>query len=126
MFYDYDEIDYLTDCNFRRIPPPPPGCDDMSNDVWYPVGPKDVFPEEFATFLLTDPRTRECFLYYHADLLDAAWWQAMQHEHPVRAAGRGAVLRRRGAPSPAPRPAALAGAPRAGAAVGDRSRYVLF
>ena len=62
VFYDYDEIEYLTDCNFRRIPPPPPGWDDMSDDVWYPVGPHDIFPEEFATFLLTDPRTRECFL----------------------------------------------------------------
>ena len=66
VFYDYDEIEYLTDCNFRRIPPPPPGWDEMSGDVWYPVGPHDVFPEEFETFLLTDPKTRECFLYYHA------------------------------------------------------------
>ena len=80
VFYDYDEIDYLTDCVFRRIPAPPPDYDEMSNDVWYPVGPKDIFPEEFATFLLTDAKTRECFLYYHADLLEAQWWQAMQRE----------------------------------------------
>ena len=39
-----------------------------------------MFPEEFETFLLTDPRTRECFLHHHADLLDAGWWQAMQRE----------------------------------------------
>jgi isocitrate dehydrogenase kinase/phosphatase len=80
VFYDYDEIDYLTDCVFRRIPTPPPGYDEMANDVWYPVGPKDIFPEEFETFLLTDPKTRECFRYYHADLLDPQWWQAMQGE----------------------------------------------
>ncbi len=80
VFYDYDEIDYLVDCVFRRIPAPPPGYDEMSNDVWYPVGPKDIFPEEFATFLLTDAKTRECFLYYHADLLDAQWWQETQRE----------------------------------------------
>ena len=80
VFYDYDEIDYLTDCNFRRIPPPPPGYDEMADDVWYPVGPKDIFPEEFGTFLLTNPKTRECFTYYHADLLGAEWWQAMQRE----------------------------------------------
>jgi isocitrate dehydrogenase kinase/phosphatase len=78
VFYDYDEIEYLTACNFRRIPPPPPGWDDMSGDVWYPVGPRDVFPEEFETFLLTDPRTRECFLRHHAELLDAGWWQDNQ------------------------------------------------
>jgi len=80
VFYDYDEIEYLTACNFRKIPPPPPGWDDMSEDIWYPVGPHDVFPEEFETFLLTDPRTRECFRRFHADLLDARWWQARQAE----------------------------------------------
>ncbi len=80
VFYDYDEIDYLTDCNFRKIPPPPPGWDEMSGDVWYPVGPNDIFPEEFATFLLTDPKTRERFVYFHADLLGAEWWVAMQKE----------------------------------------------
>jgi isocitrate dehydrogenase kinase/phosphatase len=79
VFYDYDEIDYLTDCNFRRIPQRPPDHDEMSDEVWYPVGPRDIFPEEFATFLLTDPRIRDCFLHYHADLLDAAWWQSVQH-----------------------------------------------
>jgi isocitrate dehydrogenase kinase/phosphatase len=80
VFYDYDEIEYLVDCNFRKIPAPPPGWDDMSDDVWYPVGRRDIFPEEFATFLLTDPRTRACFLRYHAELLDARWWQEVQRQ----------------------------------------------
>jgi len=78
VFYDYDEIDYLTDCRFRFIPPPPPGYDEMSAEVWYPVGARDIFPEEFATFLLTDPAVRKCFLAWHADLLDARWWQDVQ------------------------------------------------
>jgi isocitrate dehydrogenase kinase/phosphatase len=78
VFYDYDEIEYLVDCVFRRIPPAPPGFDDMSGDVWYPVGPHDIFPEEFATFLLTDPRVREAFLAFHRDLLDASWWRGVQ------------------------------------------------
>lgn len=81
VFYDYDEIEYLTDCRFRKIPPPPPGFDEMSGDVWYPVGPHDVFPEEFETFLLTDPRVREAFLAFHANLLDAGWWSRMQERH---------------------------------------------
>jgi len=78
VFYDYDEIDYITDCNFRRIPPAPPGYDEMDNEVWYPVAERDVFPEEFATFLLTDPEVRADFLAHHADLLQAEWWQAAQ------------------------------------------------
>ena len=90
VFYDYDEIEYLVDCRFRRIPSPPPGFDDMSGDVWYPVGPLDVFPEEFATFLLTDPRVREIFEADHADLLDAAWWQHTQHD--LREGGVAEVL----------------------------------
>ncbi len=80
VFYDYDEIEYLADCKFRRIPNAPPGYDEMASDVWYPVGPLDVFPEEFATFLLTDVRIREAFMAFHRDLLDASWWQGVQRE----------------------------------------------
>ena len=78
MFYDYDEIEYLVDCRFRRIPSPPPGFDEMSGEVWYPVGARDIFPEEFATFLLTDARVRAEFEAHHRDLLDASWWQQAQ------------------------------------------------
>ncbi len=90
VFYDYDEIEYLVDCRFRRIPEPPPGFDETSGDVWYPVGPLDIFPEEFATFVLTDPGLRATFLRHHADLLDAAWWQSRQAA--LRAQGLAEVL----------------------------------
>jgi len=78
VFYDYDEIEYLVDCEFRAIPLPPPGVDEMSGEVWYPVGPRDVFPEEFATFLLTDSRVRTAFVASHAELLEPHWWQEAQ------------------------------------------------
>jgi isocitrate dehydrogenase kinase/phosphatase len=78
VFYDYDEIEYLVDCHFRRMPPPPPGFDEMAAAVGYPVGPLELFPEEFATFLLTEPRVRETFLAFHRELLDAQWWQDAQ------------------------------------------------
>ena len=55
VFYDYDEIEYLTDCTFRAIPPPPNPEAEMSGEPWYPVGALDVFPEEFETFLLGNP-----------------------------------------------------------------------
>ncbi|MDO8419091.1 MAG: bifunctional isocitrate dehydrogenase kinase/phosphatase, partial [Rubrivivax sp.] len=42
VFYDYDEIEYITDCNFRRVPEPRNEEEEMSGEVWYTVGPKDV------------------------------------------------------------------------------------
>ncbi|MFC3530703.1 bifunctional isocitrate dehydrogenase kinase/phosphatase [Vogesella facilis] len=78
IFYDYDEIEYMTDCHFRRIPPAPNPEMEMSGEVWYPVARGDVFPEEFGTFLLGDPLVRRVFLQYHRELLDAAFWQHKQ------------------------------------------------
>ncbi len=75
VFYDYDEIEYITDCNFRRVPPPRNEEDEMSGEIWYAVGPKDVFPETFEPFLLGNPAVREVFMRHHADLLDADFWQ---------------------------------------------------
>ena len=76
VFYDYDEIEYMTDCNFRRVPPPRNEEDEMSGEIWYQVGPRDVFPETFGPFLLGHPGVREVFMKHHAELLDAAFWQA--------------------------------------------------
>ena len=76
VFYDYDEIEYITDCNFRRVPAPRNEEDEMSGEIWYAVGPKDVFPETFGPFLLGHPGVREIFMKYHADLLDVDFWQS--------------------------------------------------
>nr|CAA6825319.1 MAG: Isocitrate dehydrogenase phosphatase (EC /kinase (EC [uncultured Thiotrichaceae bacterium] len=78
VFYDYDEITYMTECNFRKIPAPRYPEDIFSSEPWYSVGPHDVFPEEFATFLLTNPKVRKIFMKYHKDLLDAEYWKAKQ------------------------------------------------
>ncbi|WP_439518082.1 bifunctional isocitrate dehydrogenase kinase/phosphatase [Hydrogenophaga sp.] len=83
VFYDYDEIEYLTDCNFRRVPAPRHEEDEMSGEVWYPVGRHDVFPETFAPFLLGNDMVREVFMKHHADLLDADFWQ--QHKERIAA-----------------------------------------
>jgi isocitrate dehydrogenase kinase/phosphatase len=78
VFYDYDELCYLTECNFRAIPDAPYPEMEMSGETWYSVGPDDIFPEEFATFLLTDPRIRRAFMTHHAELLDPKWWRERQ------------------------------------------------
>ncbi len=78
VFYDYDEIEYLTDCRFRKVPEPRNEEEEMSAEVWYAVGPKDVFPETFEPFLLGNPAVRKVFMEHHADLLDAGFWQGHQ------------------------------------------------
>ncbi|MCX7162882.1 MAG: bifunctional isocitrate dehydrogenase kinase/phosphatase [Betaproteobacteria bacterium] len=78
VFYDYDEIEYMTDCTFRRIPPPPNFEAEMSGEVWYPVSRLDVFPEEFETFLLVSDRIRDAFMRHHPDLFDVEFWRKTQ------------------------------------------------
>ena len=74
VFYDYDEIEPLLDCKFRRIPPPRDEMDEMSDQPWYSVGPKDIFPEEFRLFFSGNARASAAFDAQHADLYDADFW----------------------------------------------------
>ncbi len=83
VFYDYDEIEYITDCKFRKVPEPRNEEDEMSGEVWYSVGPKDVFPETFGPFLLGNTAVREVFMKHHADLLEASFWQS--HKESIQA-----------------------------------------
>jgi isocitrate dehydrogenase kinase/phosphatase len=78
VFYDYDEIEYLCDVNFRRFPTPPDDEAELAGEPWYGVLHNDVFPEEIATFLLGDPHLRAPFLHHHAELLQPEYWQATQ------------------------------------------------
>ena len=78
VFYDYDEIQYITDCNFRRVPPPRTPEDELSEEPWYKVGPNDVFPEEFETFLLSQHRINRAFKKHHAELLLPEFWVKQQ------------------------------------------------
>lgn len=78
VFYDYDEICYLTECNFRKIPEAMYPEDELAAEPWYSIAANDVFPEQFATFLFADRRVRLAFLKHHADLLDADFWVQKQ------------------------------------------------
>lgn len=77
VFYDYDEIEYITDCNFRRVPPRDEATKPAEADqLWFDVGAKDVFPETFGPFLLGKASVRQAFLKHHADLLDPKFWDS--------------------------------------------------
>jgi isocitrate dehydrogenase kinase/phosphatase len=76
--YDYDELEYLTDCVFRTIPPAPDLQTELADEIWFGVGSHDVFPEEIETFLLNDPPIRQAFLRHQPELLRAEFWQKCQ------------------------------------------------
>jgi isocitrate dehydrogenase kinase/phosphatase len=75
-FYDYDEIEYLTDCEVRHVPAPRNEDDEMASEPWYRIGPKDIFPETYKTFLLGNDRIKELLLKHHPDLFDPQMWQS--------------------------------------------------
>jgi isocitrate dehydrogenase kinase/phosphatase len=89
VFYDYDEIEYVTDCKFRKVPQAMNEEDELSGETWYAVARGDVFPETFGTFLLGDARVKAAFLRHHADLLQPEFWQGCKeriqngHVHDV-------------------------------------------
>ena len=78
VFYDYDEICYITECNFRRIPPPGDFNDVMSDQPWYSVQERDVFPESFGPFFFPFEKDMKLFKKYHAELMDPAWWNQIK------------------------------------------------
>lgn len=81
IFYDYDEVALVTDCNFRDIPEASDFEDEMLADTWYYVGENDIFPEEFIRFLSMNDELKTEFMKYHKDLLTAEYWRKVQQQH---------------------------------------------
>lgn len=78
IFYDYDELCRVTDCRFRDLPQAQSMEDEMRDEPWFHVADNDVFPETFLRFLGFEGRLLEVFLEKHGELLEAAWWRALQ------------------------------------------------
>jgi isocitrate dehydrogenase kinase/phosphatase len=101
IFYDYDELCRVTDCNFRDVPPATNPEDEMRAEAWFYVGDNDVFPETFINFLGFNEQQRAALLRMHGEILTAAFWRGVQqrlrdgevvevlpyHPHRVRVAG---------------------------------------
>jgi len=79
IFYDYDEICYLTDINFRKLPESN-NANAHGADPWFEVGEFDVFPEEFATFLFPDDVRKAIFSQHHEDLFTVEGWTTIQEQ----------------------------------------------
>lgn len=78
VFYDYDEICYMTEVNFRDIPAARYPEDELASEPWYSIAPGDVFPEEFRHFLCSDKRLGQIFESLHDDLFSAGYWRGLQ------------------------------------------------
>lgn len=78
VFYDYDEIELLTDINFRKIPEPRNHYEEFASEPYYHIGLHDVFPEEFGRFLVGDRTIRKIFDELHGDLFETSFWQGVQ------------------------------------------------
>lgn len=78
--YDYDEVCYLTDLNFRRMPTSSPfgGDDFFFDEPEVSVGPNDIFPEELPRFMFHRQEDREFFEQSFPELLDAGYYVETQ------------------------------------------------
>jgi isocitrate dehydrogenase kinase/phosphatase len=81
VFYDYDELCALDDCQFRIFPSSRSDDEEMASEPWFSVRDGDVFPEELGRFLGIDDRLHEVFLQHHGDLFDVDFWRTMQERN---------------------------------------------
>jgi isocitrate dehydrogenase kinase/phosphatase len=77
-FYDYDELCLVTECRFRDLPDDEDG---LSAEPGFYVGERDVFPEEFLSFLGLVGEQRAAFLADHAEILTSAFWRDLKRRH---------------------------------------------
>ncbi|MEO1172749.1 MAG: isocitrate dehydrogenase kinase/phosphatase-domain containing protein [Myxococcota bacterium] len=80
VFYDYDELILLSECNFRRMPPPRDEFDEMASEPWYVVAENDIFPAELRTFIGVPREWMADFEAHHADLFTPEFWWSLQTE----------------------------------------------
>jgi isocitrate dehydrogenase kinase/phosphatase len=74
IFYDYDEICYMDERNFRELPKSddPYALDTLS------VAPNDVFPEQFEHFIVGKKHLKDLLRQYHSELFNPQYWKDVQ------------------------------------------------
>jgi len=80
VFYDYDEVTSLKECNFRELPVASSEEEEMSAEPWFFVGPNDIFPEQWLPFLGIPPELLASFKARHGELLGPHWWRSLQSD----------------------------------------------
>jgi isocitrate dehydrogenase kinase/phosphatase len=80
VFYDYDELCFLTDCHFRKLPEARTPEDEIAAEPWFSVREHDIFPEEFLQFLSFPEPALTALLEHHREIFRAKFWRAIQHQ----------------------------------------------
>ena len=74
IFYDYDEICYMDERNFRDLPvtDDPYVLDTLS------VAPNDVFPQQFEHFIIGRKVHKDILKELHGEIMTAEYWRKIQ------------------------------------------------
>ncbi len=80
VFYDYDELCWLTDCNFREMPQSTSYEEEMAAEPWFSVRDNDIFPQEFPNFLAFPQHAERELLRRHGDLFHPDFWRGVQRK----------------------------------------------
>jgi isocitrate dehydrogenase kinase/phosphatase len=79
IFYDYDEIEFLSEMNFRKKPKAETYEQIYASEPWYDIQRNDVFPEDFRRWMIGRADLKPHFLEYHSDLFDPDYWKSLQN-----------------------------------------------
>ncbi len=90
VFYDYDELCLLEECNFRRLPPTDRYEEELAAEPWFHINTNDIFPQEFPNFLGLSGPLREVFETHHSDLYTPDYWRHRQEA--IRAGERAHIF----------------------------------
>jgi isocitrate dehydrogenase kinase/phosphatase len=80
VFYDYDELCFLTDCYFRKLPEARTPEEEIAAEPWFSVRENDIFPEEFLQFLAFPKLALAALLEHHHEIFRADFWRAIQRQ----------------------------------------------
>ncbi len=81
VWFDYDEIDYLSEKKFKKVPAPRNEFEEMNEpSEWLVILPNDIYPEnDFHTLLRGLSRELvDAFEEKHGDLKSVEFWKSMQ------------------------------------------------
>jgi isocitrate dehydrogenase kinase/phosphatase len=80
IFYDYDEIEFLTEMNFREKPKPETYEQIYASSPWYDIAQNDVFPQDFKKFMIGRPDVKNHFFDFHNELFNPEHWKMIQEK----------------------------------------------